>query len=84
MKTITFLTVLLAGNAFAAPGFEQADLDRDLAKAQATCDRMQKSEPSHLWDATTPSPSAYQPSKVDYTIVNLPDGRTATALTFKD
>ncbi len=30
-----------------------------------------------------PDPSVYQAPKVDYTIVTLPSGKTATALTFK-
>jgi predicted dehydrogenase len=83
MKTIALLAVLFAGNAFAAPGFEQADLDRDLAKAQAYADRMQSAPLNHLWEAAKADPSAYQSSKVDYTIVALPDGKTASALTFK-
>jgi hypothetical protein len=82
MKTIIVIAALaISGSCFATPGFEQKDLDRDLAIARAHCDRMQKSEPSHLWDAIIPNPSASQSSKVDFTIVTLPDGKTATALT---
>jgi hypothetical protein len=84
MKAIIPLAVLaMVGSCFAAPGFEQKDLDRDLAKAQATSDRLQSSQTLHGWEAAKADPSAYQSSKVDYTIVTLPSGKTATALTFK-
>jgi hypothetical protein len=83
MKTIALLAVLFASSAFAAPGFEQKDLDRDLAKAQAYADRMQSAPLNHLWEATKADPSAYQSSKVDYSRTILPSGQTISTTTWK-
>ena len=82
MKTIALLAVLFAGNAFADTADDiSARVHRMAADREAQYQAVM-SRPSALSEVKA-DPSAYQSSKVDYTIVTLPDGKTASALTFK-
>jgi hypothetical protein len=82
MKTIALLAVLFAGNAFAGPIFTQADLDRITDENRRFSEGLSKHQATD-YISSAPSIEASKPMKVDYTIVTLPDGKTATALTFK-
>jgi hypothetical protein len=95
MKTmLTILTMLLAGSVFAEymPKVSLADAPVchptfDIRKCDTTPGAVippssasslinKPADPNVQWAAS--------PSKVDYSIVTLPDGQTASVLTFKD
>lgn len=85
MKAILALAVLaITGSAFADPIFTQADYDRihseneSLSRYLASGPKMTDTIPSNE-EACRP----VKPTQVDYTIITLPDGQTASALTFK-
>jgi hypothetical protein len=82
MKTIALLAVLFAGSAFGASG---VNVDDFVNEAMANSRRLHDDIRSNATDLVSSQPSieAGKPMKVDYTIVTLPDGKTASALTFK-
>jgi hypothetical protein len=81
MKAILALAVLaMTGSAFADPIFTQADLDR-IHSENESLSRYLASGPK-MTDTIPSNEEACRPSKVDFTIVSLPDGQTATGLTF--
>jgi hypothetical protein len=82
MKTITLLAVLFASSAFAAPVFTDADVNEAIENQRRFREGMSKNQATD-YISSAPSIEASKPMKVDYTIVTLPDGKTATALTFK-
>jgi len=81
MKTIALLAVLFAGSAFGAQVFTDADVNEAIENQR----RFREDIRSNATDLVSSQPSieASKPMKVDYTIVTLPDGKTASALTFK-
>jgi hypothetical protein len=82
MKAILALAVLvMAGSAFGGPIFTQADYDR-IHNENESLSRYLASGPK-MTDTIPSNAEACNPSKVDFTIVTLPDGKTASALTFK-
>jgi hypothetical protein len=79
MKTMPILiAMLMAGSAIA--GYEPMTVN----EIHAMIDRFPFPHPSSVPDMTHINDEACKPTKVDYTIVTLPDGKTASALTFKD
>jgi hypothetical protein len=83
MKAILALAVLvMAGSAFGASG---VNVDDFVNEAMANSRRLHDDIRSNATDFVSSQPSieASKPMKVDYTIVTLPDGKTASALTFK-
>jgi hypothetical protein len=84
MKTIIVIAAMvISGSCFADSADDiLAFVNRSAANREATYQSMM-SRPIHGWEAAKADPSAYQSSKVEYTIVTLPSGKTATALTFK-
>jgi hypothetical protein len=82
MKTmLTLIAMLLVGNAVAEPVFTPADVDRIVAEREARYQRLQAGP--KMSDTIRPNDEAASPMKVDYSIVTLPDGKTASVLTFK-
>jgi hypothetical protein len=94
MKTIALLAVLFVGNAFAGD-YDFAAADSALRDPQNIGNNYRPHRPEMpdpVLEARkaaanqapyVPTPDAPpRPSSTSYTIVNLPDGRTATALTF--
>jgi hypothetical protein len=81
MKAILALAVLaMAGSCFADRADDNAAYANRVGEERRTMfSTADKIKP----ETYRPDPSAYQSSKVDYTIVTLPSGKTATALTFK-
>jgi hypothetical protein len=83
MKTMPILVaMLLAGSAFAEPIFTPADADRIVNERVATLNSI-KSDPRPLQPVDPNVQWAASPSKVDYSIVTLPNAETASVLTFK-
>ena len=77
---LTILTMLLAGSAFAESLLSNGDPDYFTKSVERNC----PDRPSSTPDMTHINDRACSPTKVDYTIVTLPDGQTASVLTFKD
>jgi hypothetical protein len=82
MKTTILIAMLLVGNAVAEPIFTPADVDRIVNERVATLNSI-KSDPRPLQPVDPNVQWAASPSKVDYSIVTLPSGETASVLTFK-
>jgi hypothetical protein len=84
MKTIALLAVLFAGSAFG--GYLSGD-DPDYWTKSVQRNYPEPASQSRIFASTPSNEEACRPVKptqVDYTIVTLPDGQTASALTFKD
>lgn len=82
MKTIlTLVAMILVGNAVAEPIFTPADVDKIVAEREARYQRLQAGP--KMSDSIPSNIEAASPMKVDYSIVTLPDGKTASVLTFK-
>jgi hypothetical protein len=81
MKTIIVIAALaISGSCFADSQDEiMATVNRIDAANRARDVALDKIKP----ETYRPDPSVYQAPKVDFTIVTLPSGKTATALTFK-
>jgi hypothetical protein len=80
MKTmLILLAMLVSGSAFAGELINIFPSPIDIRTVDTT------RQP--IFTTETPRPvinqEAYQPSKVDYSIITLPDGKTATVLSFK-
>lgn len=82
MKTLlTLIAMLLVGNAVAEPIFTEEDMHRISKENREFYDRL--SSGPKMSDSIPSSVDAASPMKVDYSIVTLPDGKTASVLTFK-
>lgn len=80
MKTIlTLVAMLLVGNAMAESLLSNGDPDYFTKSVE----RNYPDRPSSTPDMTHINDEAASPMKVDYSIVTLPDGTTASVLTFK-
>jgi hypothetical protein len=98
MKTIALLAVLFAGNSFAGEPVEDSrELSQRIIRERFSnsekaggnrqepgCVTLarQAAESTAGWVSPQPQQSGQARSSTDYTRVTLPDGRTATALTF--
>jgi hypothetical protein len=81
MKTIPILiAMLLVGNVVA--GEHILDVDKIMAEREALYQRLQAGP--KMTDTIRSNDEACRPTKVDYSIITLPDGKTASVLTFKD
>ena len=85
MKTIALLAVLLAGNAFAQEYISATDDAIARANRMVDAREAQFQRTMNAGKIETPrvSDDAVYGKGQDYTIVTLPSGKTATALTFK-
>lgn len=82
MKTmLTLIAMLVAGSAFGEPIFTEEDMHRISQENRAFYDRL--SSGPKMSDSIRSNDEASKPMKVDYSIVTLPDGKTASVLTFK-
>ena len=80
MKTmLTLIAMLLAGNAVA--GEHILDVDKIMAEREAQYQRLQAGP--KMSDTIRSNDEAAAPMKVDYSLITLPDGKTASVLTFK-
>ncbi len=80
MKTMPILiAVLLANRALA--GEHILDVDKIMAEREALYQRLQAGP--NISDTINSSDEAAKPMKVDYSLITLPDGKTASVLTFK-
>jgi hypothetical protein len=85
MKTIALLAVLFAGSAFGEPIFTASDYDRMSADSVALSKQLSSArEGGPYIPSNAEACRPVKPTQVDYTIVTLPDGQTASALTFRD
>ncbi len=75
---LTLIAMLLVGNMFAESLLSNGDPDYFTKSVQRNCP-----EPVRVPDLTPVNGEACKPAKVDYSIVTLPDGKTASVLTFK-
>lgn len=83
MKTIALLAVLLAGNAFGASQFwDSSKSSYDNLSSGLTPNVVTITDSPKLETPKVPDAAIYGKGQ-DYTIVTLPNGQTATALTFK-
>jgi hypothetical protein len=77
MKTMLILLAMLVAESAFADGYKPLTADearKEVEKAPAYT--------PHI-DLTSVNSEASKPAKVDYSIVTLPDGKTASVLTFK-
>ncbi|OBQ42639.1 MAG: hypothetical protein AN484_16675 [Aphanizomenon flos-aquae WA102] len=78
MKTIlTLIAMLLVGNAV-ADGYKPMTADEARREVEKNYPYV-----SRIPDMTHINDEASRPMKVDYSIITLPDGKTASVLTFK-
>ena len=81
MKTMPILiAMLLVGNAVA--GEPILDVDKIVAENKEFHQRQMEAS-YKLIDSIPSNIEAASPMKVDYSIITLPDGKTASVLTFK-
>jgi hypothetical protein len=82
MKAILALAVLaMSGSAFAGPIFGN---DPEAVTRYVKETYPEPASQRTIFASAPSNEQACKPSKVDYTIVTLPDGKTATGLTFRD
>lgn len=83
MKTITLLAVLFAGTAFAAsPFWDSSKSSYDNLSSGLTPNVVTITDSPKIETPKVSDDAVYGKGQ-DFTIVTLPDGKTATALTFK-
>ena len=80
MKTTILIAMLLVGNAVAEPIFTPEDIRRNIAEFKEGCDRFNSGP--QMSDTIRSNDEAAAPMKVDYSLITLPDGKTASVLTF--
>jgi hypothetical protein len=82
MKTIPILlAILMAGSAVATEWPDAVRPSFDIRKCDITPGAV--IPPSSPAPVSQVSPETYQSSKVEYSLITLPDGKTASVLTFK-
>jgi hypothetical protein len=81
MKTmLTLIAMLLVGNAVATEWPDAVRPSFDIRKCDITPGAV--IPPSSPAPVSQVSPEAYQSSKVEYSLITLPSGETASVLTF--